>query len=562
MNTTITLREYLEKRKTFVIPDYQRGYVWGKNREGEKNSVENLLDDLIVRFNSNLEVFLQGFTVTETPENIIIIDGQQRTTFLYLLLKWLGYDQKFNIQYKIRKDSNKYLESLNINDIEENSKETFQDVYFFKKTLRIISKKLNELNDNDEKKSAFLLFLLSKVKFLYINVDKDKATRIFTMMNGSKAQMLQEEIIKAEILRLASLSASDNVDYQQEWETNMLRSRYAREWDKWLHWWNKEDVQTLYGCKNTMGLLISSYLQKQGKGEILTFENFKAKYFPNGKSHEAKQTFDGLRRLQKRFEDAYNEPSTHNMIGGILKILERDDQKKFITYYFVNDNRNQEELKDYYMLVFLGMTHDEIVGKKQKEFADKFDYNLKAISDDFLYMNKDFKEKAFRLLLRLNIDQDIQQGRFFDFTIWKERSLEHIQSKSKVGHEENGVWYDGNNQSKNKEDFEMFRDDIKTTIDGSVISASEHCIGNLVLLYENENSQFNNRDFNEKKKLFFSPNRNELFKSRHLLHTICVFAEKIEWNGESIVLNKIETVEKFENDYKTLKNEFEYEKQD
>ena len=30
MNTTITLREYLNKKKVFVIPTYQRGYVWGK----------------------------------------------------------------------------------------------------------------------------------------------------------------------------------------------------------------------------------------------------------------------------------------------------------------------------------------------------------------------------------------------------------------------------------------------------------------------------------------------------------------------------------------------------
>ena len=28
--TLISFREYLEKNKTFVIPEYQRGYVWGK----------------------------------------------------------------------------------------------------------------------------------------------------------------------------------------------------------------------------------------------------------------------------------------------------------------------------------------------------------------------------------------------------------------------------------------------------------------------------------------------------------------------------------------------------
>lgn len=553
MDATITLKEYLDKKKTFVIPEYQRGYVWGKNRDGEKNSVENLLDDLISKYNASSEVFLQGFTVTENTDEIIIIDGQQRTTCLYLLLKWLGYEDSIEIQYKIRKTSNDYLKALDLSKINENTKEEYQDIFFFKKTLRIISSKLFEID-----KTKFLSFLLSNVKFLYINVEEDKATRIFTMMNGSKAQMKQEEIIKADILRIASLNTSDIIDFQQEWERNMLRSRYAREWDRWLHWWNNRGVQSLFLCDNIMGLLLSSYLQ-QKKGDILTYENFKAKCLPQGVSYEAKQVFDELRRLQKRFEDAYDEPSTHNMIGGILRIHNAENQRKFISYYFVEDNR--ENLEEYYKLAFLGMTHDEIVRKDKKEFADNYYRTITAIEDDFVYQDDDHKEYAFRLLLRLNIDQDSQQDRFFNFDVWNERSLEHIQPKSKVGHEEQGDWYDGNGECKEKEKFTMFRTDIHTTIDTFKISTSEHSIGNLVLLYKNENSQFNDKDFYQKKELFFNPNKTDL-RSRHLLHTICVFAERQEWNGEAIAENKIKTVKKFEADYAALKAKFEYEKQD
>ena len=553
MDATITLKEYLDKKKTFVIPEYQRGYVWGKNRDGEKNSVENLLDDLISKYNASSEVFLQGFTVTENTDEIIIIDGQQRTTCLYLLLKWLGYEDSIEIQYKIRKTSNDYLKALDLSKINENTKEEYQDIFFFKKTLRIISSKLFEID-----KTKFLSFLLSNVKFLYINVEEDKATRIFTMMNGSKAQMKQEEIIKADILRIASLNTSDIIDFQQEWERNMLRSRYAREWDRWLHWWNNEGVQSLFLCDNIMGLLLSSYLQ-QKKGDILTYENFKAKCLPQGVSYEAKQVFDELRRLQKRFEDAYDEPSTHNMIGGILRIHNAENQRKFISYYFVEDNR--ENLEEYYKLAFLGMTHDEIVRQDKKEFADNYYRTITAIEDDFVYQDDDHKEYAFRLLLRLNIDQDSQQNRFFNFDVWNERSLEHIQPKSKVGHEEQGDWYDGNGECKEKEKFTMFRTDIHTTIDTFKISTSEHSIGNLVLLYKNENSQFNDKDFYQKKELFFNPNKTDL-RSRHLLHTICVFAERQEWNGEAIAENKITTVKKFEADYAALKAKIEYEKQD
>ena len=257
MNAIITLQEYLGKGKTFVVPEYQRGYVWGKKRVGEeKDSVTNLMEDLISYFNKNADVFLQGITVAEKEKEIILIDGQQRTTFLFLLLICLNSKENLKIEYNIRKASQEYLKALmdNDDDIKENSDEEYQDIFFFKRTLGIIKSQLQEQEVTDTEK--FKDFLLEHVRFLYINVPEDQAIKIFTMMNGSKAQMLTEEIIKAEILRLASLNDDSKIDDAKEWEYNMLRSRYAREWDKWLHWWNRKDVQDMYGCSNPMGLLI------------------------------------------------------------------------------------------------------------------------------------------------------------------------------------------------------------------------------------------------------------------------------------------------------------------
>lgn len=556
MNSIITLKDYLEKHKTFVIPAYQRGYVWGKNRDGEKNSVEKLIDDFITRFNSQSEMFLQGVTVTETSEEIVLIDGQQRTTCLYILLRYLGYQGNINIRYDIRKVSGDYLQNISLNDITEDYKEEYQDIFFFKKTLRIIKSKLQDIE-----KTSFIDYVLNKVKFLYINIAAEQATKVFTMMNGNKAKMLQEEIIKAEILRLASLNNTHQIDFSQEWECNMLRSRYAREWDKWLHWWNDNRVQSLFCCKNTMGLLISSYLQLR-KDDNLTFEQFKATYLYGNTSREAKDTFDGLRRLQKRFEDAFNDAAIHNRIGAILRIFDKDNQKKFIQYYFVEDNRKY--LENYYKLIFIGMTHDEIIKKDKSKFADKYDMTYRAINDDYLYLS-DNKEIAFRFLLRLNVDQDILQKRFFNFDIWEERSLEHIMPKSKVSHQDAEMEepLDGNNQKHEYNDFIIKREDICTKDkDGKDVKTTEHSIGNLVLLYKNENSKFNNSDFFRKKELFFSPHKTELFKSRHLLHTICVFAEKERWDGPSIAENKINTIKEFENTYTELKKEYNYEEQD
>lgn len=548
MNAIITLQEYLKKGKTFVVPEYQRGYVWGKKRVGEeKDSVTNLMEDLISHFNKNADVFLQGITVAEKEKEIILIDGQQRTTFLFLLLICLNSKENFKIEYNIRKASQEYLEALmdNDDDIKENSDEEYQDIFFFKKTLRIVKSELQEVKDIE----VFKDFLLGHVQFLYINVPEDQAIKIFTMMNGSKAQMLTEEIIKAEILRLASLNDDSKIDDAKEWEYNMLRSRYAREWDKWLHWWNRKDVQDMYGCSNPMGLLISSYLQ-QKKGKIFTFENFKEKCLTNATAKEARTTFDGLRRLQKRFEDAFDNPETHNRIGAILNIFESNDRHKFINYYFVQDNRNS--LKEYYMLAFLGMSHDDILKKDPDKVSEKYTETWDALSDNFLYLNN--KEIAYRFLLRLNVDEDIKQGRKFNFEIWenRNRSLEHIFPKSKVVHKNGDKVLDTEEKEVQQPVYEdcIYREDIKY----NAFTTTEHGIGNLVLLYKDENSSFNDSDFAVKKKKFFSPRVEKPFKSRHLLHTICVFAEQEKWDGESIAKNQHEILEKLKSDYQKYIN--------
>ena len=297
-----------------------------------------------------------------------------------------------------------------------------------------------------------------------------------------------------------------------------------------------------------MGLLISSYLNLK-KGDHLTFESFKNKCLTPNTPMAAKKTYDQLRRLQKRFEDAYNNPIEYNMIGAILRIFDKTNQKKFINYYFGEDQR--ENLLEYYNLVFLELTHDEIVHNEQEKIREKYNDMLDRLSKDMLYTED--KEAAFRYLLRLNIDEDNKQngreGRKFDFSIWDNgvRSLEHVYPKSRVGHlTENGDYIGGDDVKRNKEDFSCMREDIKKE-DGSC-QTTEHSIGNLVLLYKNDNSSFSNDDFNDKKSKFFNTDVKEYFNSRHLLHTIYIFAQS-KWDATDIAKNKDQIINQFKSNY-------------
>ncbi len=558
MNATITLREYLEKGKTFFVPNYQRGYVWGKKRpKDDRDSVSYMLDSLLDSFRNNTEVFIQGVTVSETEEWIVLIDGQQRTTFFYLLLNWLNYKEPFRLEYAIRKQSNDFLGRIKEQDIEEDKDEEYQDIYFFKKTLRIVRDRLT----SDIDREVFLKHVLDRVKFLYIDIPEEKATTVFTMMNGNKAEMQEEELIKAELLRLASLNDSffarkeDKEKYAIEWDNNMLRSRYAREWDKWLQWWNRDDK--LFKTENVMGLLIETYQRTVDEENKLSYARFKDKFLKEEKPIVAKETFDGLRRMQKRFEDAFNNPITYNKVGAIIRVI--NDKDKFIDWYFGRERRSGDELDYYYRRAFLGMTHKEIVDKNEEVFIEKFDKMYEQLDSNNLYNEN--PEAAFRLLLRLNIDEDNLQedgkGRKFDFSIWdndsRGRSLEHIYPRSKVLHKEesNGVEVikkgDGIDLKEDIDDSYIWRE---TCFDGDVI-ASEHSIGNLVLLYKDDNSTFNNSSFEDKKGIFFKKydaKHKELFKSRHLLHTIYKFANS-KWEGVEIAKNKRQTLEDFRNYY-------------
>ena len=582
MNATISLRDYIDKGKVFTIPDYQRGYVWGRCKTGDvkKDSVSYMLDSLTEGFRKQSVVFIQGVTVSETATDIILIDGQQRTTFFYLLLKYLNYTGEMKMSYDIRSESNTFLAALSpLEDYKEpDATEKYQDIFFFKKTLYLIH---NRLRGEDFNMVEFRDYVLDHVKFLYIDIPADRATTVFTMMNGNKAEMKPVELIKAELLRLASLNAAD-FDFKEakeqgaiEWDNNMLRSRYAREWDKWLQWWNREEVSNFFKTDSAvMGLLISTY--QRLRKNYLSFANFKSEFLIRQKPIEAKRTFDGLRRLQKRFEDAFNNAIIYNKVGAIIRVC--NDKPAFIQWYFggapstmpdsdkyaLGTMPDSDELDRYYKWSFLGLTHKEIIDKNGETFEKKFELIYNVLGSDSLYI--DNAEEAFRLLLRLNIDEDNRQngekGRRFDFSIWdrkdsRGRSLEHIYPKSKVWHEEGQpakkIKGNGDELVGEPDLSYINRASCKDNIDGKEIIASEHSIGNLVLLYKDDNSTFNNSSFEEKKNLFFkihgsNKEARAIFKSRHLLHTIYKFANS-EWNGREIAQNKYYTLKDFKKYY-------------
>ena len=325
-----------------------------------------------------------------------------------------------------------------------------------------------------------------------------------------------------------------------EWENSALRSKYAREWDKWLYWWNKKEVKDYFNTQKPMGLLLEYYFKKQRNREAFSFQNFK-KLLPDNKKKQAKDVFKGLRDLQKDFEDIYNDPITYNYLKCALIGSSSDAEDKFnVIMYFIDNKRNRESMMEYAKWRLLGSTHIEITEKYTKNITSKDEQidNARKRKERAVRMIEDlskakvynvYDDILYKQLLRLNVEEYNKlnggNGLKFDFSIWDNKSLEHIYPKSKFYHTD--IAEDGSIRYIRGDGEEISKDEATELLDSNkVFSAperySEHCIGNLVLLYGRNNSEFGNLPFEEKKAKFFNNERS--FDSRNLLHTIASFA--------------------------------------
>lgn len=544
MSNKINIREYFEKG-TFVIPDYQRGFKWSVKENNEESSTEFFIESMLKAYNNKLkEYFIEAVTIVEENGKIILVDGQQRTTTLFLLFSILQKDYFIDgkIQYDVRNDSHQWLLNLSKSCKYEVEEEDTQDIFYFKKAIQQIENKIKEVDKND-----FVKFLEENIYLLYNVIPKDKAITTFIALNGLKAVMKEEELIKSDLLIKSSRIETQEEfnEHEQlgiEWKINEDRGRLARNWDKWLYWWNQPEVRKYFGIsasQHPLYYLLVTYwnINNNSDGKkTFSFDNFKNIFSDSIKN--AKHSFEGLRKLQKTFEDLYSDNESHNFLGLILKTS--SSKESALQYFLSRKHRDTNLLEDYAKWSLIGATHLEIINNTIEKKTNENNFitdviikerkALEAISligEKYVYWDEkdvDFtdqrKEYAFRFLLLLNLLEDNKLNRKFNFAIWDNRSLEHIYPKSKMS----------------ALDFET----------SEYIGGSVHCVGNLVLLYGRDNSSFGAKDFQDKKSAYF--NTSEKFQSRNLLHTISIFA-KSDWKEKEIIDNKTATIKQLNSYY-------------
>lgn len=225
--------------KNYYIPNYQRGYRWGKDE------VSKLLDD-IWDFASHrksefyclqlLIILPQESSDAEETVRYEVLDGQQRLTTLNLIIHYINEHFRGNkkypemyLHYQTRSESSKAFSSIHIDEdgqvqMEVGLKPSI-DFWHIKHAYGYIHNWFTEKEEDERfNDNTFQEVFLDQVKVIWYEIDRDEdPIKVFQRNNIGKIPLADVELIKAFILKGDKRSDSNYLRRQLE---------IAREWDE------------------------------------------------------------------------------------------------------------------------------------------------------------------------------------------------------------------------------------------------------------------------------------------------------------------------------------------
>lgn len=203
---------YLESQetKTYLIPIYQRNYAW------EEDEITALIKDVYDSFHKNTKVpYYIGTLVTykRGDSRYEVIDGQQRLTTIYIILKALGVkDIRNKLTYSARKTSASTIQKLgNYPDLGDEVDGGIRNGYKF------ANKAIDAIVEESERK-GFEEYFLHYVHIIHYNVPKDvDLNHYFEVMNSRGEQLEKHEIVKS-ILSQYLQNKTEMTTFNRVWE--------------------------------------------------------------------------------------------------------------------------------------------------------------------------------------------------------------------------------------------------------------------------------------------------------------------------------------------------------
>jgi len=199
----------------YEIPIYQRNYAWGKDE------IEALVRDVWDACEMVKDTYFIGTLVTfdKGDNKYEVIDGQQRLTTLYLVLKALDAKINNKLTYRARERSNKAIKRIpdfDSDEIDSGIKKGYADA----------SLSIKEIVGSDNEKQ-FTDYLLNNVHIIHYNVPRDvDLNHYFEVMNSRGEQLEKHEIVKAKLIAL--LDDQDRAKFSYIWQACSEMDTYVQ----------------------------------------------------------------------------------------------------------------------------------------------------------------------------------------------------------------------------------------------------------------------------------------------------------------------------------------------
>jgi len=505
------LQKLKETKKDFYIPAYQRGYRWG-----EKQVIE-LLED-ISSFSETKEEYdfycLQPIVVNPNEKYFRVIDGQQRLTTIYLILKYFNEVEfkkpksVFNLFFETRPSNESFFNLLD-NVFLENDKVNKEDIdkfYMSSAYLKIDKWFTKEIEKNPSFIQDFYPVLLNDIKIIWYEIDSKNEIDVFTRLNIGKIALTNAELIKALFLI--------NIDKKNESEKILLASQWD---DIEYRLQDKEFFAFIHSEEFNQPTKIEYIFDVIAKSKNLTIDNLtkdddKYSFYIFSeliKSEEdSKQLWDEVKTYFRIFNELHTNNTYYHLVGFLIQT--GSSIKDIIDNFKINEKSIfEKELK-----------------RLIKETINLNGRVLKSINNsdkELKYGNKKAEVTITKILFLFNVISTMQSGysRYpFDKHMYKQKnekwSLEHIHAQQSEDITKDEDRRQLLNSQLNYIDKELKQQVLQMMEDKEVDTkkfdetqekifkiysdnSSVHTIDNLALLGKDDNSSLNNSIFPAKR---------------------------------------------------------------
>ncbi len=312
--------------KSFFIPSYQRGYRW------TKKEVVELLDD-VYEFDTKggtLEYCIQPLIVKEKGERWEVVDGQQRLTTIFILLKTATQlsVKPFILSFDTRKNSEEFLTVLKEDGEIDDSN---IDYFHITSTRKVINEWTRELAAKEKTSSNVVLWdivskFLKSVVFIWYEISEEvQPIEMFEKVNLGKIPLTNAELIKALLLSKDNLGI-DSGAIQKEisisWDKIEQRLQDDNFWSYFNNEINADENETgtridvLFDILSLQPKYLDKNLQSDSRRSYLTFSK-KMNDIPSKKEYIISFWND----IEKLYGDLcywYDDVDNYHLIGFVI----------------------------------------------------------------------------------------------------------------------------------------------------------------------------------------------------------------------------------------------------